>query len=235
MNDTTGDKFLRPEFGEFKEDLLNILHKARRSSDLELKGSKKADKDWRDAVWCNIETTAKAFLSREAEKPSSSDRQSVEDRLDSIAKAFQWANILIDRELPDRALIRNGFGPGYNSLLKAWHLGERDKALKNNREVPPIGEVEIRFMKALEAVAILERAATLAAEKRPKKRGRPLEHLCDVVVGLAHVYEHATGEKAGKGDGPFARFVNIFLVAIDYARSDIPKLIKTSLSKMNTN
>lgn len=234
MNGGKSNRFLPPVLGYFKEDMLAILCKARENSDREVKGNTQTE-IWRRDVWKNIETTAQAFLSREAEKLSYNDQKSVEDRLENIARAFHHAKVLIDRELPDKAFVRHGFGPGYKSLLKAWQWGETETARLNKQQTPHIGEIEKRFVKALEAVAILERAANLAAEKRPKKPGRPAEHLGDVVIGLAHVYEQATGRKAGKGDGPFAKFVDLFLKAIEYARSDVIKLIKRALSEKNVH
>jgi hypothetical protein len=84
---------------------------------------------------------------------------------------------------------------------------------------PPLTLVRIdhEFEKVIASLAALETAARRAADEVPKARGRPRGSAFlsrGFIEGLAGVYQNSTGLKPGAGDGPFARFVYEFLIAI---------------------
>ena len=227
MNDVTGSKSLPPVLIEYKEELLAILLQVRGNSDWE----PLTEQDWRNQVWSNVEIVAQAFLAREAEKPSKAKREATQDRLDDIAKALHQANRLLLRDLPHTTTLNNEFGPSYADLLRSWQQGELGVASSRDRNMPLLGDSEDRFRKAIEAVAILDRTANLAAKNSRGKRGGQRKHMDHLIFGLKDIYVHATGEKPGTGDGPFTQFVDLFLVTIGHQKSDVNALIKNSLPK----
>jgi hypothetical protein len=84
---------------------------------------------------------------------------------------------------------------------------------------PPLTLVRIdhEFEKVIANLAALETAACRAADKVLKARGRPKGSASlsrGFIEGLAGLYQNSTGSKPGAGDGPFARFVYEFLIAI---------------------
>jgi hypothetical protein len=84
---------------------------------------------------------------------------------------------------------------------------------------PPLTLVRIdhEFEKVIASLAALETAARRAADEVPKARGRPKGSAFlswGFIEGLGGVYQNSTGSKPGAGDGPFARFVYEFLIAI---------------------
>jgi hypothetical protein len=84
---------------------------------------------------------------------------------------------------------------------------------------PPLTLVRLdhEFEKVIASLAALETAARRAADEVPNARGRPKGSAFlsrGFIEGLAGVYQNSTGSKPGAGDGPFARFVYEFLIAI---------------------
>jgi hypothetical protein len=84
---------------------------------------------------------------------------------------------------------------------------------------PPLTLVRLdhEFEKVIASLAALETAARRAADEVLKARGRPRGSAFlsrGFIEGLAGVYQNSTGSKPGAGDGPFARFVYEFLIAI---------------------
>jgi hypothetical protein len=82
---------------------------------------------------------------------------------------------------------------------------------------PIVDRFEEQFDKRVAGLAVLEIAAFRAADAVRKKKGRPpgtavLPH--DFIISLESTYREITKGKSGAGPGPFARFVEQFLIAL---------------------
>jgi hypothetical protein len=109
-----------------------------------------------------------------------------------------------------------------DDLFRAW----RDANVRYDPDLDPTGpltlvRIDHEFEKVIASLAAslasLETAARRAADEVPKARGRPKGSAIlsgGFIEGLAGVYQNSTGSKPGAGDGPFARFVYEFLIAI---------------------
>jgi hypothetical protein len=104
------------------------------------------------------------------------------------------------------------------ALFRAW----RGANVRYDPDLDPTGpqtlvRIDHEFEKVIASLAALEAAARRAADEIPKPRGRPKGSAFlsrGFIEGLAGVYQNSTGSKPGAGDGPFARFVYEFLIAI---------------------
>jgi hypothetical protein len=107
---------------------------------------------------------------------------------------------------------------------------------------PPLTLVRIdhEFEKVIASLAALQTAACRAADEVHKARGRPKGSAFlsrGFIEGLAGVYQSSTGSKPGAGDGPFARFVYEFLIAIgrdDIEYESVVDAIKDTRARVRT-
>jgi hypothetical protein len=128
-------------------------------------------------------------------------------RLRELAKALGRARRMVERAMQDDV---------GNDLFSAWY----DANVRSDIDpTPPLTLVRLdhEFEKVIASLAALETAARRAADEVPKARGRPKGSAFlswGFIEGLGGVYQNSTGSKPGAGDGPFARFVYEFLIAI---------------------
>jgi hypothetical protein len=200
-------------FDQHKNDLLNILR------DVHERGPKSEPFD-ADKSWLNLTTLASVYVWRKAAKQQMKheiipavDRKA---RLHELTKALGRARRLVNRAM------RDAVG---DDLYSAWwdkedppptrvvvHNEDGSLSLVDNDE-------DDDFKEAVAGLAALETAALRAADDVPTRGGRPAILPREEIEALAAVYRNRTGSKPGSGDGPFARLVFGFLIAL--GRDDI--------------
>jgi hypothetical protein len=115
------------------------------------------------------------------------------------------------------------------ALFRAW----RDANVRYDPDLDSTGpqtlvRIDHEFEKVIASLAALEAAARRAADEVPKARGRPKGSAFlspGFIEGLAGVYQNSTRSKPGAGDGPFARFVYEFLIAIGRVNIEYESLV----------
>lgn len=102
---------------------------------------------------------------------------------------------------------------GDDLFLAWWEVSGSDHAKPDGSFDP--GYMEQKFRELVKNLKVLETAASYGADHvAPGKRGRPPVLPWDDIWSLGAVYRDRTGLVPGAGDGPFAKFVMNFLIAV---------------------
>jgi hypothetical protein len=191
------DDFAAPlnEFDKHRKTLLDILSKVR--------GSESFDKD---NSWCALRRAAYHYFQRPVKKEVLPARRA--ERLRELAKKLRRVRHVLGKAMQDDV----GF-----DLFRGWCVEtntSHEGAHVHNRD----GTVELNKITELASnLSTLEGAASRAARdvrtKRGPPRGRGILTLADVLA-LASVYQRSTGQKPIMGPGPFADFVEKFLIGV---------------------
>lgn len=196
------------DFSGYKEELLSLLRDANDC------GTETKPFD-RDKSWLRIETTAYQYFAREKVKQNVMKSADHEARYRTIADAVKTARSMI-------AEVRQLDFAGY--LIKEWLEGTRQLA-DATEQYEGLLYIEVKLDEVTKSLVELEVAAKQVADEAHKGRGRPKGSSVlpwNLIYALAGDYRWSTGLKPGRGDGPFARFVVVFLTAV--GKGDINKL-----------
>ena len=124
-------------------------------------------------------------------------------RLRKCAAALAKARVVFDKTI-------NTDAQGY--LYMAWWEGTREYVAGQFADA---GYIERKFKRVAAVLAVLEAAAVRGERAIPHmKDGKPPVLSEDDIETLAGLYLNATGSIPGAGDGPFAKFVKQFVIAI---------------------
>ncbi len=154
-----------------------------------------------------------ALISIGSDKEDRQGELSAADRAELLCKL---GNTLSDAHSMVKKAKQNALGP----LFVQWCTTHGDPDFTHPIIEKFEQEFEEEILGIVEGLAALATIAYDAAETvrqtipppgRPPGTSFPGH---DVILGLEKVYRESTGEQAGAGDGPFARFVGKFLEAV---------------------
>jgi hypothetical protein len=197
------------EFAEFEQHKKTIIDTLRNESGA---GSTSHSFDGEN-TWSALTRAAHWFFRRPRIKHKTVLPARRVERLRDLAKALRRAREMINKTMQDDVgldLFR-GWGAEANLPPTVAHVFNNDGC----DEIP----IADRINEIMTGVATLEAAANRAARDVPTKAGAPrgtgILTLADIAV-LEGVYQRSTGRKPTKGAGPFAKFVEKFLVAVGH-------------------
>jgi hypothetical protein len=184
-------------FDTHKSDLINKLR------DGYEQGSKFKPFDAGKA-WQTLTGLARSYFARgRVQKTTSAER------LRDIAKILSQGRRLVNRAM------HTDVG---DDLFSAWWEVTGSEHAKVDGTFDP-RYMEQKFKQVVKSLEVLETAASYGADHATLlKRGKPPVLSVDDFWNLAAVYRDSTSSVPGAGDGPFAKFVNEFLIAT--GRSD---------------
>jgi hypothetical protein len=197
-------------FEGYKEALLGILR------NMHGRGFKREPFN-ADKAWSDLTTLAWIYFWWARRKPEVVPAAQQRERLRDLATVLDLA-----RRKAELAM-RDDVG---EALFRAWRDANVND-LKLDATGPHTGpytlvRIDHEFEKVIASLAILHAAARQAADDVRTKGGRPKGGFLPsggYIKALATVYRDATGLRPGAGDGPFAKFVMAFLIAL--GRDDI--------------
>jgi hypothetical protein len=187
-------------FEQHKKGLLDTL------SDIHKHGPQSAPFDY-DITGQYLTSLAQVYLgSRKVREKATAPAVRVK-RLRDFAKALGRARHLANKVMEDDVK---------GAVFSAW-CEEAVKYDVTPEEPHTLIRFEDEFDKAVAGISHLEAAAERAAVDVVARPGRPKGTAIlppDFIETLAIIYQDSTLSKAGAGDGPFARFVVQFLIAL---------------------
>jgi hypothetical protein len=187
------------EFRKHKETLLSHLQKAYE------RGSKTEPFD-KDKLWSELETVARVQHTVEKITRETMDAAERKARLRKLADVLTRARSTLEDAMrsPDLTV----------DLIDSWEgPTEYVEAGGDLVYIDIEGEIE----KVMKGLAALEKAAAQAVSGTQRNPGRPRGSSVlspAYIRPLADLYRKCTGLKPGAGQGPFARFVGEYLIAI---------------------
>ncbi len=138
------------------------------------------------------------------------------------------------RGVADKAM-RDGF---VYDLARAWIAATNISPTTTTRTDFGI-RITATIKKLVVGLAALETLAGRAADNVPMRRGRPKGTAvlpADYIHGLARVFKESTGRRPSRVEGPFARFVRVFLTALGegdaLSEKYVVEMIKTARTQI---
>lgn len=211
------------EFSQHKKNLLDMLRDAYE------RGPKSKPFD-AEKAWLRLTGFARFYFGQASVKRATMPADQRIERLQDVAKKLRQARSLVDRTMQSDVA---------DDLFSAWWEGTGSEYANADGIFDP-RYMERKFKEVLKALAVLENAASNAADcvVRPK-RGKPAVLPWDDIWNLGVLYRRSTGSAPGAGDGPFAKFVMEVLIATgrpnDIEYSSLVEAIKDARQWALTN
>jgi len=188
-------------FDRHRPNLLGHLSKAHK------RGPKSAPFD-ETSAWRHLTYLAETYFMRPIRKQETLLPSRRIDRLDDLAKALRKAHRLVDSAMKDDV---------GDDLFRGWCVEAKEPPQGLNDDDWPFRIIN-QIKEVATGLATLKAAAQRAARDVPRKgAGTPPGFRIlpwDYIIGLAECYRRNTGVEPIMGPGPFAEFVEEFLVAV---------------------
>ena len=186
------------EFNKHKESLLDLLRNQYE------RGPKSKSFD-EDKAWGRLIGLAQSCFGHHKMKKGTIPAADRIERLRDIAQIVRRASRLVDRTMQTDV--------GNDLFLAWWEVTGNEHAEPDGTFDP--GHMEQKFRELVKSLEALESAASYGADHvAAGKRGRRPVLPWDDIWNLGVVYRDSTGLVPGAGDGPFAKFVMSFFLAV---------------------